>query len=206
MFRQRYVVLKAVGAKDGLLGGAATARIEALKGAEVKMESGTLSTRELRDAKRDPSTLHAAPVMPVVLVAPKSVAADAAAAAASPIWGVDAVGASASPYSGAGVTVAILDTGIDAGHEAFRGKSIVQKDFTGQGDGDQNGHGTHCAGTVFGSEVGGVRIGVAPGVAKALIGKVLDAQGSGSTEQILDGVLWAVREGANVVSMSIGLD
>jgi len=206
MSRQRYVVLKATGAKGGLLGAQATPRIEALQGVEVKMESATLSTREVLDTRRDPSVLRAAPVMPVMLVAPKQMAAEAAAAAASPTWGLDAVGASGSPYSGAGVTVAILDTGIDAGHEAFRGKSIVQKDFTGQGDGDQNGHGTHCAGTVFGSEVGGVRIGVAPGVAKALIGKVLDAQGSGSTEQILDGILWAVREGANVVSMSIGLD
>ena len=102
--------------------------------------------------------------------------------------------------------MAVLDTGIDAGHEAFAGKTVVQKDFTKEGDGDGNGHGTHCAGTVFGGSVGGLRIGVAPGVEKALIGKVLNAQGSGTTEQILDGLLWAVREGANVVSMSIGLD
>ncbi|MGH9323713.1 MAG: S8 family peptidase, partial [Vicinamibacteria bacterium] len=106
----------------------------------------------------------------------------------------------------AGVTVAVLDTGIDAQHEAFRGKTIVQKDFTGEGDGDGNGHGTHCAGTVFGGEVAGQRIGVAPGVGRALIGKVLNRRGSGSTEQLLDGVLWAAREGANVISMSIGLD
>ena len=75
------------------------------------------------------------------------------------------------------MTVAVLDTGIDATHEAFRGKRIVQKDFTGEGDGDQNGHGTHCAGTVFGGEVDDTRIGVAPGVKKALIGKVLAAAG-----------------------------
>jgi subtilisin family serine protease len=59
---------------------------------------------------------------------------------------------------------------------------------------------------VFGGSVGGIRIGVAPGINKALIGKVLDRHGSGSTAQILDGLLWAVREGANVVSMSIGFD
>ena len=119
---------------------------------------------------------------------------------------VAAVGATTTSFTGAGVTVAVLDTGIDAGHEAFAGKAIEQKDFTGEGDGDRNGHGTHCAGTIFGGKVGQLRIGVAPGIQKALIGKVLDAQGSGSTDQILDGLLWAVRNGANVVSMSIGFD
>jgi subtilisin family serine protease len=47
---------------------------------------------------------------------------------------------------------------------------------------------------------------VAPGVEKVLIGKVLDSRGSGSTAQLLEGVLWAAREGANVISMSLGLD
>jgi subtilisin family serine protease len=59
---------------------------------------------------------------------------------------------------------------------------------------------------VFGGEVGGTRIGVAPGIDRALIGKVLDSQGGGSTDQILDGLLWAAREGANVISMSLGFD
>jgi subtilisin family serine protease len=143
--------------------------------------------------------------MPVVLMKPKPAAAEPTETTAA-AWGVEAVGALESPYTGAGVTVAVLDTGIDAGHDAFRGKPVVQKDFTGEGDGDGNGHGTHCAGTIFGGEVSGLRIGVAPGVQKALVGKVLDANGSGSTAQILDGLLWAVREGANVVSMSIGFD
>jgi subtilisin family serine protease len=206
MSTQRYIVLKTVGGNRGMLGGDVKVKTEALRDVDFKVESATLTTRDVQDAKRDPSVVHAAPVMPVVLVAPKKMAGDAQAADATPTWGLDAVGASSSPYSGAGVTVAVLDTGIDASHEAFRNASIVQKDFTGEGDGDRHGHGTHCAGTVFGREVGGMRIGIAPGVAKALIGKVLDARGSGSTENMLDGMLWAVREGANVVSMSIGLD
>ncbi|MGH9336345.1 MAG: S8 family serine peptidase, partial [Vicinamibacteria bacterium] len=163
--------------------------------------------RELEEMKKEPDVLGVAPIMPVSLVAPFEVQEGTAAAeTGNATWGLQVVGAVDSPFTGAGVTVAVLDTGIDAQHEAFRGKTIVQKDFTGEGDGDGNGHGTHCAGTVFGGEVAGQRIGVAPGVGRALIGKVLNRRGSGSTEQLLDGVLWAAREGANVISMSIGLD
>jgi subtilisin family serine protease len=205
MSEQRYIVLRVKGNKDQVLGGIG-ATAEALKEVEVAVESATLSANEVADAKRDPALLRAAPVMPVTLIKPTASDGATALDEAGVTWGVAAVGATTSRFTGAGVTVAVLDTGIDAGHEAFTGKAIEQKDFTGDGDGDQNGHGTHCAGTVFGGTVGGLRIGVAPGIQKALIGKVLNAQGSGSTEQILDGMLWAVRNGANVVSMSIGLD
>jgi len=206
MSKQRYIVLKAKGDREKVLGGI-RAGADAIKDVEIAVESAALSSKEAADARRDPTTLRAAPVMPVRLITPK---ADEGAAGTldenGVTWGVTAVGAATTTLTGAGVTVAVLDTGIEAGHEAFVGKNIEQKDFTGEGDGDQNGHGTHCAGTVFGGPVGGLRIGVAPGVQKALIGKVLDGQGSGSTEQILDGLLWAVRGGANVVSMSIGFD
>jgi subtilisin family serine protease len=206
MEKERYVVLRATGASPNVLGGirAGTAEAANLK---VEVETATLTPKDVHDARRDPALLGAAPVMPVVLIKPLEDTGGAVAQDESEVtWGVTAVGAAGSPFTGAGVTVAILDTGIDAAHEAFAGKQIVQKDFTGEGDGDGNGHGTHCAGTVFGGPVGGIRIGVAPGVERALIGKVLGAAGGGSTEQILDGLLWAVREGANVVSMSLGFD
>jgi subtilisin family serine protease len=210
METQRYIVLKATGGdakvlsaiRGGVLGGA-----EGLRDIEVTAEAATLGTRELDDVRSAPEVLRTAPVMPVMLIQPKT-EADAAASLDPPntAWGVQVVGALTCPYKGAGVTVAVLDTGIDVSHEAFRNKTVVQKDFTGEGDGDNHGHGTHCAGTIFGAEVGGLRIGVAPGVGKALIGKVLNRSGGGNTEQIFNGLLWAVQEGANVVSMSIGLD
>jgi subtilisin family serine protease len=83
---------------------------------------------------------------------------------------------------------------------------MEQKDFTGEGDGDKHGHGTHCAGTIFGKPVGGLRIGVAPGIDQALIGKVLMADGSGSTEAIVWAMEWALNQGAHVISVSIGID
>ncbi|WP_211103936.1 S8 family peptidase [Skermanella pratensis] len=102
--------------------------------------------------------------------------------------------------------MAVLDTGIDAGHAAFQGVELVQEDFSGSGNGDRQGHGTHCAGTIFGRDVDGTRIGVARGVGRALIGKVLGDDGSGSSDMIFRGIQWAVQEGAQVISMSLGFD
>ncbi len=149
--------------------------------------------------------LAIAPVIPMRLIAPVEVSDAALPAAAGTAWGVSAVGADTSPFTGDGIVVAVLDTGIDATHPAFAGVEIVQQDFTGEGDGDQHGHGTHCAGTIFGRTTGGKRIGVAPGVKKALIGKVLGEQ-SGGSDQIASAVQWAVDNGANVISMSLGID
>ena len=82
---------------------------------------------------------------------------------------------------------------------------MTQQDFTGEGNADQNGHGTHCAGTIAGRDVDGSRIGVAPGVTELLAGKVLGLRG-GSTDGVAQGITWAVDSGANVISMSLGID
>ena len=173
---------------------------------EVTVDVDQLTRSQLSALNRDTSVVAAAPAMPMKLIAPVNVPGVTQPAAQDIAWGVKAVGADASPFSGAGVVVAVLDTGIDAAHPAFNGMQIVQKDFTGEGDGDAHGHGTHCAGTVFGRAVNGTRIGVAPGVTKAVIGKVLGQTGGGSSEQIISAMLWAVDQGANVISMSLGMD
>jgi len=125
--------------------------------------------------------------------------------------GLLAVRAHTSPFTGQGVTVAVLDTGIDESHPAFQGKLIVKKDFTGEGANDQDvtdsdGHGTHCAATICGAPVGEIRVGVAVGVAKLCIGKVLGSRG-GTLEMLINGLWWAVQEQkASVVSMSLSYD
>jgi subtilisin family serine protease len=184
------------------------------------VERADLTRTEVANVSRDPTVAALTPDMPIKLIEPVQVSgsgsgstsasgsgpASAAPAAAGPTWGVDAIGATTSPANGQGIVVAVLDTGIDASHSAFAGISLDQRDFSGAGNGDVQGHGTHCAGTIFGRDVGGTRIGVARGVTKALIGKVLDNSGRGSSENLFNGMLWASENGAHVISMSLGFD
>jgi len=170
---------------------------------EPRVEIEELAKEDVRILARDPQVRALAPVMPTRLVRPVEVGD---AEAATTAWGIGAVGADSSSRTGAGVVVAVLDTGIDAGHPAFTGVTLVEEDFTGSGNGDRQGHGSHCAGTVLGRDVDGTRIGVARGVSKALIGKVLGDDGRGSSEAMLQGMQWAVQNGARVVSISIELD
>lgn len=172
--------------------------------AEPRIELESLRPKDVREMARDPEVVAVSPVMPTRLIEPKEV--DGAAAAEGDAWGIAAVRADVSTYTGADVVVAVLDTGIDASHEAFNDVTLVQNDFSGSGNGDVQGHGSHCAGTVFGRDVGGARIGVAKGVTKALIGKVLGDDGGGTSDMIFRGLRWAAEEGANVISMSLGFD
>ncbi|MFD0312826.1 S8 family peptidase [Streptomyces flavalbus] len=107
---------------------------------------------------------------------------------------------------GTGVTVAVLDTGIDAGHPDLRGRIAAERNFSDDEDTeDRNGHGTHVASTVAGSGAAsaGSHRGVAPG-ARLLNGKVLDESGYGNDSDIIAGMQWAVDEGARVVNLSLG--
>jgi subtilisin family serine protease len=109
---------------------------------------------------------------------------------------------------GRGVKVAVLDTGVDAGHPDLAGKVAQARNFSDSADTvDRFGHGTHVAATVAGTGAasGGTRKGVAYG-AQLLIGKVLDDSGSGYESQIIEGMQWAVAEGAKVVNLSLGGD
>ncbi|MFI5688151.1 S8 family serine peptidase [Streptomyces sp. NPDC051636] len=112
-----------------------------------------------------------------------------------------------SGYTGKGVTVAVLDTGI-AKHPDLEGKVIAEQDFSGSDTGtdDRTGHGTHVAGTIAGTGAasGGKYKGVAPDAA-ILNGKVLGDDGSGMESWVISGMEWAASK-AQVVNLSLGSD
>ncbi|MGW0819478.1 S8 family peptidase [Streptomyces viridiviolaceus] len=110
-------------------------------------------------------------------------------------------------YDGKGVTVAVLDSGIDATHPDVAASLVEQRDFTGSADGakDGHGHGTHVASTILGSGAAskGLRKGVAPG-ARLVAGKVCGDDGTCANDAIIAGMEWAAHSGAKVVNMSLG--
>lgn len=121
-------------------------------------------------------------------------------------WGIQAVRLLGSPYTGKGVKVAILDTGMNIAHPDFTERYIASKSFiTNESVDDLNGHGSHCVGIAAGSSRGdsGIRYGVAKD-ASIYAGKVLSNAGSGSDSGILAGMEWAMENGCKVISMSLG--
>ncbi|WP_440953231.1 S8 family serine peptidase [Methanococcoides sp. FTZ1] len=122
-------------------------------------------------------------------------------------WGIERIGAPVvhSTYTGDGVKVAIIDTGIDYNHPDLNasyagGYDYVNKDYDPM---DDRGHGTHVAGTVaaVNNEFG--VIGAAPD-AELYAVKVLDSDGSGSYTNVISGVQWAADNEMDVASMSLG--
>jgi len=124
-------------------------------------------------------------------------------------WGVDRVHAPAAwpQTEGAGVKIAIIDTGIDYTHPALTGKvdggySALAKTENPKDYMDDNGHGTHVSATAAGLRIRGL-VGVAP-KARLYAVKVLDADGSGSLSDVVDGLVWAGKNGMQVANMSLG--
>lgn len=208
MAEESYIVLRSenpVVPETGALG--ARMRSFTPEPEALTVHKTTLTKAQRDDLRKDPRTRAIAPPMPMKLIEPMAPEGSPAGDEASDeiAWGVAAVAAHQSSLDGNGVTVAVLDTGIDPNHPAFDGLTLARRNFTQESEDDTHGHGTHCAGTIFGRAVDNKRIGVAPGVTRALIGKVL-GQGGGSSATIASAIDWAVQQGAHVVSMSLGID
>jgi subtilisin len=124
-------------------------------------------------------------------------------------WGVPHISADvahATGNKGAGVRVAVLDTGIDYDHEDLDGNYRGGYDFVFDDadpfDDSFNSHGTHVAGIVAAEEDGFGVIGVAPEVDLFAV-KVLDGAGFGLEDWLIAGIDWAVQNGAEVINLSI---
>lgn len=123
-------------------------------------------------------------------------------------WGVQRIGSGvvhASDNKGFGVNVAVIDSGIDYTHPDLDGNYAGGYDFV-NGDADpmdDNGHGTHVAGTVAAEDDGTGVVGVAPEASIYAV-KVLNSSGSGSWSDIIAALQWAVDNGILVTNNSYG--
>ncbi|KAL3425323.1 subtilase [Phlyctema vagabunda] len=103
--------------------------------------------------------------------------------------------------AGSGVRVYVVDTGVYAAHSQFGGRASMGANFiSGSANTDENGHGTHCAGTIGGTTYGVAKKATIVGV------KVLDASGSGTNSGVISGIQWVANNAParSVLSMSLG--
>ena len=175
----------------------------------LKGYSAKLTRVQVADLRRDPQ---------VASVEPNRIvhAADTLAAGESVPTGIARIGAAfastaqANPSSSA--AVAVIDTGIDLDHPDLNVASSAERSgyncvSPGAAPNDDNGHGTHVAGTIGATNGGSGIVGVAPGTEVFPV-KVLDSNGSGSWEEVICGINWvaanAAKYGIAVANMSLG--
>jgi serine protease AprX len=127
--------------------------------------------------------------------------------AKSPSKMVEAQEAWAQGFNGTGVTVAVIDSGIDKSHPDLIGKVVGEINFVEEEDtsNDLFGHGTMCAGIIAGSGLasGGKYMGIAPGACLLNV-RVIDSEGEGKVSDIIAGIEWALDNNADVLSLSLG--
>ncbi|BCB86306.1 S8 family serine peptidase [Phytohabitans suffuscus] len=197
-----------------------------LKGADVKTDASTLTTKYGGAVRQTFSRSLRGYSATMTAAQAKELAADPEVArveqnrkftksdatqANPPSWGLDRIDQTwlplnkqyTYPNTASNVTAYVIDTGIRISHQQFGGRASYGID-TIDGDAvadDCDGHGTHVAGTV-----GGSGFGVAKGV-KLVAVRVLDCNGSGSTESVLAGVEWVTANAVKpaVANMSLGV-
>jgi len=121
-------------------------------------------------------------------------------------WGVTRIRSlEAQEHTTMSVRVCVIDTGAGP-HSDLDSNIILQKDFVNDDDNawDDNGHGTHVAGTIGALVGNGGVSSVAGSITELMIAKVLDRNGSGSSQDIADAIMWCAVNGAQVINLSLG--
>ncbi|HEY3259572.1 MAG TPA: S8 family serine peptidase, partial [Pseudonocardiaceae bacterium] len=180
----------------------AGAKVEHRYVAALNGFAGTMSETAARRLAADPTVAYVAQNHTVQVLADQ---------ANPPSWGLDRVDQRDLPLNSnyhydttaANVTVYVIDTGIRTTHTTFGGRAVWGTNTSGDGNNtDCNGHGTHVAGTIGGSQYG-----VAKAVRLVAV-KVLNCQGSGSFAGVAQGIDWVTAQHAAgapaVANMSLG--
>jgi serine protease len=192
----------------GLRAGVHADRLAAVADARVVPRLNAVSIVPLGPAARVATRLRRSPLVRYVELDGEVHALDSAPdPGRARQWGMDAVGAPLawSVTRGAGVVVAVVDTGVapapDLEGRLLAGWNVLD----GSADAvDDNGHGTHVSGTIGeNAENGLAEVGLAPEVSILPV-KVLDAGGSGTDSDVATGIVWAADHGARVVNLSLG--
>lgn len=178
--------------------------------ANLGLVLGIVDRQGLEDVRADPrvADVQGAPVLSLI----RPVQSTAASRVTGVTWGLDRLGIPemwAAGFTGKGIVVGHLDTGVDGSHVALSGAIKAYAEFDdigvqipGAPPRDSDEHGTHTAGTIVGRSVGTTRFGVAP---EAQLASAMVIEGGNVIARILAGMDWAVGQGVQILSMSLGL-
>lgn len=184
-------------------GDTASERISDIDVTIVKIRPGTSIFKAIVDYRKNPNVLWAEP----------NYVASAADVPNDPDysiqWGLSTINCPSAwslTKGNSGVIIAIIDSGVDLQHPEFSGKLIPGWDFVNKDaiPDDDNGHGTHCAGIAAASTDNGIGVAGVGWNSAIMPVKVLDAKGNGSYTNIANGILYAAKNGAKVISLSLG--
>lgn len=154
-----------------------------------------LSDSEILDLKKDPNVLSVEEDAKISIVQDNE------------DWGITQVGAEnswTSGYTGLGVKVAVIDTGINTTHpdlETAIAGGISEVSYTTSYE-DDNGHGTHVSGIIGARQNGTGIVGIAPGVSIYAV-KAMDSSGSGYISDTIAGIDWSIQNHMDIINMSI---
>ncbi len=175
-----------------------------------------VTQRTLLELAKQPDVIAIMPNQKIHLIKPEAVSYDELARNEmrhGHTWGLEQLGVTKvwDKSRGAGINVAVLDTGVFGDHPALSGRiaDFVVMDPLGRRISaapmfDAGAHGTHVCGTIAGGQTPeGVHIGVAP-EAKLLVAGVL--VGDATLRTLLEGLDWAIEKGADIVNMSLGFN
>jgi serine protease AprX len=194
--------------------------IKLINAIAVKATPGVVASLAKRSdvARIEPDQIVSIPEQSETSLEKMKISTTQSNAASTDAWGVDKIGAPAvwkRGITGKGITVAVVDTGIDATHPDLDDlddssstndpKVVGWIDYVNSKSSayDDEGHGTHVSGTISGTGANGIQTGVAPGT-KLIVAKVFDSEGSGYLSDIILGFEWAVNNNARIISYSGG--